>query len=441
MNTNTNLTQFARTEILEQIGWARLDKILRTFAEDLSANSIPIPDPESLNGNYFSAVSDLFASRTLPARLRDTLAAVETAAKNTAWLDDAIKRRIPCVGLNYHCPLDCALEIWFAAPDELAQFDPSCSASSSSSSSSSSSTASPTLDIRPETSDLSSDRSFKVRSSMFDVQCSLPRSISQFPTSSVVPLPQPVDGCLLLDSLAAGLRRHVVLPMWAAEALALWIVHTFAFQLRDVSAYIGVESPEKRCGKTTLLTLISQLVHRPVVASNISPPAFFRVIEELRPTLLIDEADTFLRGNDELRGILNAGNRRDTAFVVRVAPSGSSSRQRKSDDGGIQDSGLSISGPTLDVRPETLDSSLLSTINSPTLNSVPLPLTDSLTHSLITAHGPSSPDARPEGHRPSQLATFSSWCPKMIASIGHLPETLPDRRIMVRMQQIGRAHV
>jgi hypothetical protein len=189
-----------------------------------------------------------------------------------------------------------------------------------------------------------------------------------------------------------------VLPAWTPEALALFIVHTYAFLLRDVTAYIGVESPEKRCGKTTLLTLISQLVHRPVVASNISPPAFFRVIEELRPTLLIDEADTFLKGNDELRGILNAGNRRDTAFVVRVAPSGSSASASSS-------------------------------------CSAALPLTDSLTHSLITAHGPSSPDARPEGHRPSQLATFSSWCPKMIAAIGHLPETLADRCIIVRMQR------
>src|ERR1043166_9648838 len=49
-----------------------------------------------------------------------------------------------------------------------------------------------------------------------------------------------------------------------------------------------------------------ELVNRPVVAANISSPAFFRVIEETRPTLLIDEADTFLRGSDELRGILNA---------------------------------------------------------------------------------------------------------------------------------------
>src|SRR5207245_6803084 len=104
----------------------------------------------------------------------------------------------------------------------------------------------------------------------------------------------------------------------APEALAVWILHTYAFHLRDVTSYIGIESPEKRCGKTTLLTVLSELVNRPVVAANISSPAFFRVIEETRPTLLIDEGDTFLQGNDELRGILNAGYSRDTAYVLRA---------------------------------------------------------------------------------------------------------------------------
>src|SRR5437763_2936852 len=132
--------------------------------------------------------------------------------------------------------------------------------------------------------------------------------------------PEPVDGKLLLDGLVAVLKRFVVLPKWAAETLALWILHTYAFDLRNISTYIGIESPQKQCGKTTLLTLLSQLVSRPEIAANISPPAFFRVIEETRPTLLIDEGDTFLKRNGELRGILNAGDTLETAYVVRVAP-------------------------------------------------------------------------------------------------------------------------
>jgi len=63
----------------------------------------------------------------------------------------------------------------------------------------------------------------------------------------VKPWPEPVDGCVLLDQIAWTLNLFVILPEWAAETLALWILHTYAFQLRDVTAYIGLESPEHRC--------------------------------------------------------------------------------------------------------------------------------------------------------------------------------------------------
>jgi len=55
-----------------------------------------------------------------------------------------------------------------------------------------------------------------------------------------------------------------------------------------------------------------------VVSSNVSSSALFRVIEEMRPTLFIDEADTFLGGNEELRGILNSGYNKKTPYVSCV---------------------------------------------------------------------------------------------------------------------------
>jgi hypothetical protein len=77
-------------------------------------------------------------------------------------------------------------------------------------------------------------------------------------------------------------------------------------------------SPEKRCGKTTTLEVISALVCKQLNASNVTPAAIFRAIEHWQPTLLIDEADTFLGGNEEMRGIINSGHRRSGAFVLRV---------------------------------------------------------------------------------------------------------------------------
>jgi len=203
-------------------------------------------------------------------------------------------------------------------------------------------------------------------------------SILEMP--EVEPWPEPVDGAALLHDLCQVFGRYVVLPKSAPEALALWTLHTYAFQWRDVSTYLGLESPEKRCGKTTLLTVLSELVNRPVVAANISSPALFRVIEEMRPTLLIDEADTFLQGNDELRGILNSGYSRKTAYVVRVA-------------------------------------NKFTPCNLPITSGPPDGESDSVT-----------PGA-------TRLVRFSCWCPKIMAAIGRLPDTLADRCIVIRMQR------
>ena len=60
------------------------------------------------------------------------------------------------------------------------------------------------------------------------------------------------------------------------------------------------------------------MANKSLAASNISPAAVYRTIEKYSPTLLVDEADTFLKDNDELRGVLNSGHTRAGAFVIRV---------------------------------------------------------------------------------------------------------------------------
>jgi hypothetical protein len=82
----------------------------------------------------------------------------------------------------------------------------------------------------------------------------------------------------------------------------------------------------------------------------------FRTVEMASPTLLIDEADTFLKENEELRGILNSGHRKGTPIIRTVG----------------------------------------------------------------------------EDYEPRQ---FSTWAPAAIAMIGHLPATLDDRSIAIRLKR------
>jgi len=141
-----------------------------------------------------------------------------------------------------------------------------------------------------------------------------------FRVADVEPWPEPVAlGDALAEALAA-IMRHIFIGREAAVACALWAAWTHIFDSFDVAPLLVLVSPVKRCGKTSLLSVISQFVARPLLASNISPAASYRVIEGQRPTLIVDEADTFLTSNEELRGIINSGHTRDTAYVLRANP-------------------------------------------------------------------------------------------------------------------------
>ena len=134
----------------------------------------------------------------------------------------------------------------------------------------------------------------------------------------ITPWASPVNGEELLDDLSALIRRYLVAPKHADHAMALWIVFTHAIEAADVAPILMLKSAEKRCGKTTALTLIQRLSYRALPAANITAPALFRSIEAWAPTLLIDEADMFLKDSPELNGIINSGHTRPTAFVIRT---------------------------------------------------------------------------------------------------------------------------
>ena len=134
----------------------------------------------------------------------------------------------------------------------------------------------------------------------------------------ISPWDEPVNGALLLDELREIIERHVVLQDGASVALALWILGSYSMDAWRLFAKLLITSPQKRCGKSTLMETIEGLLYRSLLASNISAAALFRCIEEWRPSLLIDEADRFIKDNEELNGIINAGHTRRTAYVLRV---------------------------------------------------------------------------------------------------------------------------
>ena len=126
----------------------------------------------------------------------------------------------------------------------------------------------------------------------------------------VVPWAQPVNGAEVLDVIAATFSRYVSLPAHAADTLALWIAHTHVYGAFIHSPRLNLCSPEKQCGKTLVLDVAASLVARPLRTESITSAVLYRVVESYKPTLLLDEVDTYLHDNDELRGLLNAGHKK-----------------------------------------------------------------------------------------------------------------------------------
>lgn len=139
--------------------------------------------------------------------------------------------------------------------------------------------------------------------------------------ASIFPIVEPsvhrVDGAALLDEILATIKRFIVCDHETAVAATLWIAFSWFIDDVEVAPLAIITAPEKMCGKSQMLALIGKLSRRPLMASNISPAAIFRVVEAHNPTLLIDEADTFLRENDEARGIINSGHTRSSAYCIR----------------------------------------------------------------------------------------------------------------------------
>ncbi|MEC7702976.1 MAG: DUF3631 domain-containing protein [Pseudomonadota bacterium] len=138
---------------------------------------------------------------------------------------------------------------------------------------------------------------------------------------------EPVDGMWLFQELSSTFKSYLALQQYQAEALSLWCLFSYCIDANNIAPKLLIYSPEKRCGKTTLLDVLLGLVNNPIQASNITPAALFRVIDTYQRTVVIDEADTFINDMPEINGIINSGHRRSAAYVIRTVGDNHEPRQ------------------------------------------------------------------------------------------------------------------
>lgn len=142
------------------------------------------------------------------------------------------------------------------------------------------------------------------------------------PFADIEPWHEAINPAQLLDELTSTIQRFIVLDKHQAQAAALWVSACWFVDVIDCAPIALINAPERSCGKTQFLTVLARLAPRTAQASGISPSVLFRMIEAYQPTLFIDEVETVLKDNEDLRGLINAGHTRDSAFVWRSVAKG-----------------------------------------------------------------------------------------------------------------------
>lgn len=117
-------------------------------------------------------------------------------------------------------------------------------------------------------------------------------SLSQITAEQDQPI-QRINGKTLLDDLRDHLKKYLILQDGQWEAIVLWVMFSHCLNAFEIAPKLLINSPEKRCGKTTLMDLLQGLVYEPLLSSNITAASMFRMIDSVGCTIMIDEADTF----------------------------------------------------------------------------------------------------------------------------------------------------
>jgi hypothetical protein len=150
-----------------------------------------------------------------------------------------------------------------------------------------------------------------------------PAAADEPPASETDPDAPPATLATLLDDVARGLARYIVMTPAQADAVALWTSFTYVVDAFDIAPYLHVTAGTKKAGKSRLMELLRMVVKNGWYTCATTRAALVRKLHADKSTLLHDEIDTALGdGKSEnataLIGILNAGYSRFLTATICV---------------------------------------------------------------------------------------------------------------------------
>lgn len=115
-----------------------------------------------------------------------------------------------------------------------------------------------------------------------------------------------LNGTTLVRSSMTLIQDCISTSEESALIITLYVFFTHLSSKARHAPLLGLCSPLKRCGKTTTLRLIAQLVRHPAYVKVITKSAL-EIIADKGQTPVLDELDTFLEKNPGLIGLINGG--------------------------------------------------------------------------------------------------------------------------------------
>lgn len=127
----------------------------------------------------------------------------------------------------------------------------------------------------------------------------------------------------ILDEVADAIRSRVSLTEEQVTAESLYVAMTYVYPIWYTVPYLSITAPVEAAGKSTNLTVLSALVKNGwKVGAGITKGALVRKLASNKPTLLLDEIDSLLSSDKELKasitGILNEGYQRDGTYCMNA---------------------------------------------------------------------------------------------------------------------------
>ena len=151
--------------------------------------------------------------------------------------------------------------------------------------------------------------------------------------------------------ISDNIKRFVVMDDADRLIAAYYVLLTFVYDRLDICPKLLITAPVMQAGKSRLASTLGHMSCRPLFFANMSPAVMYRVVEEVQPTMIIAEADAWLKDNEELRGLINAGHERDEAFAWRMV---------KDADGNMTATKFSVFGPQIISGIGTLHGTMMS---------------------------------------------------------------------------------